>query len=82
MTVRRTLAPGGLLLLQGYRPEQLRYGTGGPSCAENMYTADLLRSSFSGFEILRFEEHESHTSEGKGHVGMAALVDLVARKPR
>ena len=80
--IRRTLAPGGLLLLQGYRPEQLRYGTGGPSCAENMYTADLLRSSFSGFEILRLEEHDSHTREGQGHVGMAALVDLVARKPR
>ena len=25
--IRRTLVPGGLLLLQGYRPEQLRYGT-------------------------------------------------------
>jgi len=25
------LAPGGLLILQGYRPEQLAYGTGGPS---------------------------------------------------
>src|SRR5581483_8536633 len=26
----RALKPGGLLLLEGYRPEQLRYGTGGP----------------------------------------------------
>lgn len=78
--IQRTLVPGGLLLLQGYRPEQLRYGTGGPSCAENMYTADLLRSLFSRFEILKLEEHDSLTSEGKGHMGMAALVDLVARK--
>ena len=80
--IRRTLVPGGLLLLQGYRPEQLRYGTGGPSCAENMYTADLLRSSFPDFVLLKLEEHDSHTSEGTGHVGMAALIDLVARKPR
>jgi hypothetical protein len=28
------------------RPEQLRYGTGGPSRADNMYATDLLRSSF------------------------------------
>ena len=28
--IKRTLKPGGLLLLHGYRPEQLRYGTGGP----------------------------------------------------
>ena len=79
--IRRTLVPGGLLLMQGYRPEQLTYGTGGPSCAENMYTADLLRSAFIGFELLKLEEHDSLTSEGKGHHGMAALVDLVARKP-
>lgn len=78
----RTLVPGGLLLLQGYRPEQLAYGRGGPSCAENMYTSRLLRSSFNGFEILKLEEHDSMTSEGKGHHGMAALVDLVARIPR
>lgn len=79
--IRRTLVPGGLLLLQGYRPEQLQYGTGGPPCAENMYTADLLRAAFAGFDILHLKEHDSFTSEGKGHEGMSALIDLVARKP-
>ena len=34
--IRRSLKPGGLLLLQGYRPEQLGYGTGGPRNAENI----------------------------------------------
>lgn len=47
-----------------------------------MYTTDLLRSSFPDFVLLKLEEHDSHTSEGTGHVGMAALIDLVARKPR
>ena len=28
--IRKTLKPGGLLLLEGYRPEQVDYGTGGP----------------------------------------------------
>ena len=80
--IKRTLTPGGLLLLQGYRPEQLRYGTGGPPHAENMYTAAMLRTAFAGFEILHLEEHDSVISEGRGHHGMSALVDLVARKPR
>src|SRR3546814_17190795 len=31
----RTLRPGGILLLEGYRPEQLRFGTGGPKVEEN-----------------------------------------------
>lgn len=80
--IKRTLTPGGLLLLQGYRPEQLRYGTGGPPHAENMYTAAILRTAFAGFEILHLEEHDSIISEGRGHHGMSALVDLVARRPR
>lgn len=79
--IRRTVAPGGLVLLQGYRPEQLRYGTGGPPHAENMYDAALLREAFSGFDILHLAEHDSAIDEGSGHRGMSALVDLVARKP-
>ncbi|MXQ14137.1 class I SAM-dependent methyltransferase [Microvirga makkahensis] len=79
--IRRTLAPGGLLLLQGYRPEQIQYGTGGPPHAENMYTAAMLREVFHDFEIVSLVEHDSVIQEGTGHYGMSALVDLVARKP-
>jgi SAM-dependent methyltransferase len=79
--IRRTLAPGGLLLLQGYRPEQLQYGTGGPPHAENMYTAAMLREAFHDFEIVSLMEHDSVIQEGTGHHGVSALVDLVARKP-
>jgi len=77
----RTISPGGLLLLQGYRPEQLDYATGGPSQVENMYTASLLRRAFATLDILHLEEHDSELHEGSGHNGMAALVDLIARKP-
>jgi SAM-dependent methyltransferase len=78
--IHATLRPGGLVILQGYRPEQLAYGTGGPPHAENMYTAALLRSAFAAMEILHLEEHDSAIAEGNGHAGMSALVDLVARK--
>ncbi len=79
--MRRTLKPGGLLILQGYRPEQLACGTGGPSEAENLYTEALLRDAFGGLEWLHFASHDEHVDEGHGHVGMSALIDLVARKP-
>lgn len=75
------LAPGGHLIMQGYRPEQLDYGTGGPPHAENMYTADLLRTAFADLEIVLLEEHDSDVAEGRGHHGMSALVDMVACKP-
>jgi len=78
--MKRALVPGGILLLHGYRPKQLEYGTGGPPCAENMYTVDLLRDAFSDMEILRLEAYDREVQEGCGHSGMSALIDLVARK--
>lgn len=76
----RALKPGGLLILQGYRPKQLEYRTGGPSTVENLYTAETLRQEFSSMEILHLVEHDDEIQEGEGHSGMSALVDLVARK--
>lgn len=78
--LRQALAPGGLLILQGYRPEQIAYGTGGPSQVENLYTEELLRESFAGLEILHLASHDDAVDEGPGHRGMSALIELVARQ--
>jgi SAM-dependent methyltransferase len=79
--IRRCLKPGGLLVLQGYTPKQVEFGTGGPPHAANMYTAELLRDWFGDWDILHLREHESFISEGSHHHGISALIDLVARKP-
>jgi SAM-dependent methyltransferase len=79
--MQRTLAPGGLLLLHGFTPAQLAYASGGPPCAELLYTPGLLREHFAGMEIVRLEDYELELQEGSGHSGRAALIDLVARKP-
>ncbi len=79
--IRRTLKPGGLLLMQGYRPEQLAYKTGGPPQLENLYTRGLLQTAFSGWEVIELREHDGFITEGTTHAGMSALIDLVARKP-
>jgi cyclopropane fatty-acyl-phospholipid synthase-like methyltransferase len=79
--IAAALAPGGLLILQGYRPEQIAYGTGGPSQVENLYTEALLRESFADLEILHLASHDDVVDEGPGHRGMSALIDLVARRP-
>jgi SAM-dependent methyltransferase len=78
--IRQALKPGGLLLLQGYRPEQVAYNTGGPSEVENLYTEDMLREEFGGFAKLDVKAHDSVVSEGSRHSGMAAIVDLVGWK--
>lgn len=79
--MKEAVKPGGLLLLQGYTPDQLKFRTGGPSAAENLYTAALLREAFADWEIVLLHEHEEVIEEGRAHAGHSALIDLVARKP-
>jgi cyclopropane fatty-acyl-phospholipid synthase-like methyltransferase len=78
--LKRALKSGGVLLMQGYRPEQLNYRTGGPSEIERLYTRALLQEAFGDMAEVDIREHDSAISEGTAHVGMSALIDLVARK--
>ncbi len=77
---KRALKRGGLLLMQGYRPEQINYRTGGPPDAARLYTRALLEAEFGDMTELDIREHDSAISEGARHVGLSALIDLVARK--
>jgi SAM-dependent methyltransferase len=78
--IRTTLKAGGLLLLQGYRPEQLAYRTGGPPHVENMYTRELLEREFAGFKRIEIEQFDAEIYEGTAHGGMSALITLVGWK--
>lgn len=79
--VVRCLKPGGTLVLQGYTPKQIAYGTGGPKVESHMYTGSLLRDAFAGMHITELREYEAELDEGTGHKGRSALVGMVARKP-
>ncbi|MDJ0628747.1 MAG: class I SAM-dependent methyltransferase [Rhodobacter sp.] len=75
------LRPGGLLLLHGFAPRQVGYGTGGPPHAENMYTLEMLHAAFPGYEVMHAADYDEVVDAGPGHNGLAALIDFVARKP-
>ncbi len=79
--LKRAVKPGGILMLHGYRPEQVALGTGGPPFVENMYTDDILRKYFGNWHIERLASYERDVQEGRGHAGKSALIDLIARKP-
>jgi len=79
--MQRSVRPGGVVLLHGYTPKQLDYGTGGPRVVEQLYTEELLREKFADWELLRIEAYERELDEGQGHKGRSAIVDLVARRP-
>lgn len=78
--MRRALKPGGLLIVQGYTPKQLDYGTGGPKEVENLYTRDLLLATFGDFRDVQIIEEERDMHEGAAHGGMSAVIGLTARK--
>jgi cyclopropane fatty-acyl-phospholipid synthase-like methyltransferase len=78
--LKNALNPGGLLLMQGYRPKQIEYRTGGPSDPARMYTRAILEAGFGDMAKLDIHEHDSAISEGTSHAGMSALIDLVATK--
>lgn len=74
----RTLKPGGALILVGYTPRQLEYGTGGPSVLSHLYTSELLRESFANLHIRVLDEYETELAEGDGHKGRSAVIGFVA----
>ncbi len=79
--MRRALKSGGLLILQGYTPKQLEYGTGGPKLRENLYTRPMLEAAFGDFHKLKIAEEEREIYEGTSHGGMSAVINLTGRKP-
>jgi cyclopropane fatty-acyl-phospholipid synthase-like methyltransferase len=78
--VRHALKPGGLLLIEGYTPKQLAYGTGGPSDVERLYTREQVERAFTGMSAVIINEYDAEIYEGDGHGGMSAVIDLIATK--
>jgi ubiquinone/menaquinone biosynthesis C-methylase UbiE len=78
--MKRTLKPDGLLLLEGYTPKQLEHATGGPKVLDQLYTSEMLEAAFGDFARLEIAAEERAMSEGRGHSGMSAVIDLVGWK--
>jgi SAM-dependent methyltransferase len=78
--MRRALKAGGLLIIQGYTPKQLTFGTGGPKQVENLYTRAMLERAFRDFRDMKIIEEEREIHEGTSHGGMSAVINLTAIK--
>jgi SAM-dependent methyltransferase len=78
--MRKALKPRGLLIIQGYTPKQLIYGTGGPREPDNLYTRAMLESAFGDFREVKIVEEEREIHEGTSHGGMSAVINFTGRK--
>jgi SAM-dependent methyltransferase len=78
--VERGLTPGGVFVLEAYRPEQIGRGTGGPPDDDRMVNLERLRRELPSLEFLVTREVEREVLEGHRHRGMSSVVQLVARR--
>jgi SAM-dependent methyltransferase len=80
-TVVRGLKPGGVFVLEGFSKEQLAYNTGGPQSIDMLMSLDDLKQELAGLEFLHAVQIEREVREGRGHTGLASVVQLLGIKP-
>ena len=78
--VYSSLKPGGKLILEAYRKEQVDYKTGGPMTTDLLYSVDELQSDFAEFTDIQIIETVREVKEGKFHFGQAAVIQVIAVK--
>ncbi len=78
------LKPGGLLILEAFRPEQLAAqaagARGGPREAHLLYSVADLSADFAGQDIVELAEASAVLEEGALHVGASEVVRAVVRR--
>jgi SAM-dependent methyltransferase len=75
------LRPGGVLILEAYTPEQLRFGTGGPPVVELTMDPATLEDELAGLVFELAHEREREVFEGRYHRGSGHVVQILGRKP-
>lgn len=75
------LKPGGVIILEAFRPEQLERDSGGPPRRDMLYTFGMLQEDFASLHVDRIESQTLQLDEGLGHTGVAEVIRMVARKP-
>lgn len=74
------LAPGGILLMEAYGPDQIALGTGGPKEPERLCPLKDLQEDFEGLEWLVVRESRRDVQEWKYHHGLGAVIQILGRK--
>jgi len=62
-------------------PRNLALKTGGPPVVELMMPLDELLGELDGLTPIHAAEIDREIIEGRGHTGMGAVTQLIARKP-
>jgi len=78
--MKKAIKPKGILMLEVFSKEQLKYGTGGPPELEMLYEPKDILAWCKGHEVIHFFYGEQERVAGKVHNGLAHIIQLVLRK--
>ena len=73
------LRPGGVLLLEALRVDQLERASGGPESPDLLYTAQELRRDFADLDIRLLAERDRYIAAGE-HRGVTSVVGFIGRR--
>ncbi|GEC87696.1 class I SAM-dependent methyltransferase [Brevibacillus brevis] len=76
----KAIKPKGIMMLEVFSKEQLKYGTGGPHELEMLYDPKEILAWCKGHEVIHFFYGEQERVAGKAHTGLAHVIQLVLRK--
>jgi len=77
--MKKAIKPKGILMLEVFSKEQLKYGTGGPPEPEMLYEPKDILAWCEGHEVIHFFYGEQERVAGKVHNGLAHVIQLVLR---
>lgn len=75
------LKPGGVFVLEAFSKEQMDYDTGGPKSLDMLMSREELLQELAGLEIIHAATLVRDVKEGRGHTGLASVVQILAMKP-
>ncbi|MBQ4847725.1 class I SAM-dependent methyltransferase [Pseudoalteromonas sp. MMG005] len=78
--VQHGLKNQGVFLIEAYRPEQVRFGTGGGTSVDTMQSAQSLSDELPSLNFNLLVELERNVVEGVFHTGLGAVVQGIATK--
>ena len=78
---KRLLKLGGAFIMEGYTIDQIPLTSGELKNPDMMMSADALRHTFSGYDMIVLKETKRHLNEGPRHQNEAATIQIMTGKP-
>jgi SAM-dependent methyltransferase len=75
-----SVKPGGTIIFEVYSEAQLGYQTGGPKSVELLYDPVDVLNWISKNKVIHFYYGEAVRNEGKKHVGLGHVIQVVVKK--